>query len=67
MIRYAEIVVYREVVKAQSEEQAREIFKDMDLQMPDTVETEYFEIEEYKAWTKTLMLSGCRPTLGGIY
>ena len=48
MIRYAEIVVYREVVKAESEEQAREIFKDMDLQMPDTVETEYFEVEEYK-------------------
>jgi hypothetical protein len=47
MIRYAEIVVYREVVKAESEEQAKEIFKDMDLQMPDTVETEYFKVEEY--------------------
>ena len=67
MIKYAEIVVYREVVKAESEEQAREIFKDMDLQMPDTVETEYFEVEEYKTWAKTLTQSGCRLTRGGIF
>ena len=47
MIKYAETVIYRETVKAKSEEEAKEIFLDMQLQMPDKVETEYFEIEEY--------------------
>ena len=47
MIKYAETVIYRETVQAESEEEAKEIFLDMQLQMADKVETEYFEIEEY--------------------
>ena len=66
-IRYAETLYYREAVQAESEEEAKEIFQEMQLQMPDDVQVEYFEIEEYKAWAKTLMQSGCRPILGGTF
>jgi hypothetical protein len=48
-IRYAETLYYREAVQAESEEEAKEIFQEMQLQMPDDVQVEYFEVEEYKA------------------